>query len=504
MSLNSFGNKLRSGPLGAVFFVVVVLCVGVLAFTGIGSSLNSRQAPAVHTQQPSDDVATINGIPISVAKFQNALENYKQEYEAYGPVPSIANAGQLRVQAFKMLEVPLLEAQIAQQHGITVTSDELATERAKELDPYKTQLGLPASASESDINTALQQYGKTVDDLVDVNDVRTDLLAKKYHDYLTESNQASDATVRNYYQQEHVRHIEVSNKRLPDAEARALALNLIGRIQKGADFATLVTQYSDDTSSKAKGGDDGWIDQSTPFPPEFKVAALLLKPGQVTATPVLIAQFGYFIIQSEGSRSNLPKDFQKNHQQYVQQVTTALSQLQQQNEIEAARTKANVVAVDSRLKADLALSNLQPGDPTQNTVLAGVLSDYSKALTSADDSEKAEIYASEAQVYQLLGQTDQEVSAIKLALNNVEDSQLQVQLGDIYKQKGDAADALTQYQAASDHSYDNPDIHMQLKQDYTQLKQPALVAKETSWITNYEARQKQANAQLTPSPIIKQ
>ena len=147
MSLNSFGNKLRSGPLGAVFFVVVVLCVGVLAFTGIGSSLNSRQAPAVHTQQPSDDVATINGIPISVAKFQNALENYKQEYEAYGPVPSIANAGQLRVQAFKMLEVPLLEAQIAQQHGITVTSDELATERAKELDPYKTQLGLPASAS---------------------------------------------------------------------------------------------------------------------------------------------------------------------------------------------------------------------------------------------------------------------------------------------------------------------------------------------------------------------
>jgi hypothetical protein len=57
------------------------------------------------------------------------------------------------------------------------------------------------------------------------------------------------------------------------------------QLQQGADFATLVKQYSDDTSTKNDGGDYGFnISQTDPnLPPQVTAALFKLKPGQISS-----------------------------------------------------------------------------------------------------------------------------------------------------------------------------------------------------------------------------
>ena len=88
----------------------------------------------------------------------------------------------------------------------------------------------------------------------------------------------------------------------------------------GADFAALAKQYSDDPGTKAKGGDDGFIDENTQYIPEFKKAAFSLKPGEVTPDLVVSPQYGYFIIKLDAVKTALPADFEKNKAKYLAQI----------------------------------------------------------------------------------------------------------------------------------------------------------------------------------------
>lgn len=78
----------------------------------------------------------------------------------------------------------------------------------------------------------------------------------------------------------------------------ALAQSVDSQAQAGADFAQLARRYSDDTSTKAAGGDVGWVSPGD-VPAEFEQAALALKPGQVAAQP-LSTPAGYYIIKLLG------------------------------------------------------------------------------------------------------------------------------------------------------------------------------------------------------------
>jgi parvulin-like peptidyl-prolyl isomerase len=491
MSLNSFKKKISSGPLAIVLFAVVVLCVGVLAFTGIGQSIsNNRDQNSSGPKETTDVVATVNKIPITLGAYESAVTTMKEQAAAYGQPATIASAAYIRAQAFDQLVQPILIAQIAGSHGLSVSSDELATVRTKALGELASKLGLPASASESDVSTALQGMGHTIDDYVNENSLKNQLLVNKYRDYLMQANQASEDKVKQYFQQSKVRDILIDNVSRPDAQAKALAANLISRLDNGANFSQLAKQYSDDKATKDKGGDLGVLTQSSSYPPEFKTATLALKSGQVSPQPVLVPGYGYYVFQCESVTSALPKDYQKNHAQYVAQVTEALATAQMESELAADKAKAAIVPLDPRLKADLELADAKPGASLQSA-----LADYNAALKTADDSDKAEIYASEAQIYQLQAQPDKEIAALNSALGIIEDGTLRMMLGDLYRQRGDKSNALKQYQIASQNAFDNPDIHVQLMQDYRILKQPKLAAAETARFSQYTARQKQANAQ---------
>src|SRR5262249_36751117 len=94
-------------------------------------------------------------------------------------------------------------------------------------------------------------------------------------------------------------------KPLTRDEARKKAEALLERIRKGEDFATLARENSDDTQSKASGGDLNYFGRGK-MAAEFEQAAFSLKPGQVSG--LVETKYGFHIIKVEDIRQLDPSD----------------------------------------------------------------------------------------------------------------------------------------------------------------------------------------------------
>jgi parvulin-like peptidyl-prolyl isomerase len=81
-----------------------------------------------------------------------------------------------------------------------------------------------------------------------------------------------------------------------DAQALALINEIKQKLDAGGDFSALAKEYSEDTGSKAEGGELGWFSKSQ-MVTEFADAAFSLQPGQVS-DPVK-TQYGYHLIKVE-------------------------------------------------------------------------------------------------------------------------------------------------------------------------------------------------------------
>ncbi|HWB83364.1 MAG TPA: peptidylprolyl isomerase [Bryobacteraceae bacterium] len=71
-------------------------------------------------------------------------------------------------------------------------------------------------------------------------------------------------------------------KGLTEAEAKAKAEKLLAELRKGADFATLVRQNSDDETSRNKGGDFATLNPTDNIPDAIRTAVFALKQGEVS------------------------------------------------------------------------------------------------------------------------------------------------------------------------------------------------------------------------------
>jgi peptidyl-prolyl cis-trans isomerase D len=78
-------------------------------------------------------------------------------------------------------------------------------------------------------------------------------------------------------------------------KARAKIVDVIRRVKAGEDFAKLAKELSDDTGSKANGGDLGLVSKGE-MVPEFEAAVFALKKGDITAEPVR-TPFGFHAIK---------------------------------------------------------------------------------------------------------------------------------------------------------------------------------------------------------------
>jgi len=92
--------------------------------------------------------------------------------------------------------------------------------------------------------------------------------------------------------------IAAGQSKRPEAEALALANDIVKQLRGGADFVKMVEKYSEDTTSKASGGDFPAIKTSSEFPAELKTAVFAMKPGEIS-DPIR-QPTAFYIVRLEG------------------------------------------------------------------------------------------------------------------------------------------------------------------------------------------------------------
>ncbi len=504
MSLNSFRTGLgsiTSNPIGKwILFAVSALLVSSLVFSGLGTNLGNLNGMQAAAQTGDDVVATVNGDAITrndFTTFQSALQSYLAET---GRTVAAAEQPLFNNAVLDQLIAAKLQLQQAKKMGITVSDAEITKKRAEVVDQlgFRQSLSLPATASLADIDAALTKVqSKTVEDQYPDDLLRDRILTDdpishqpgKLQQILANSTVVTDDDARQFYTKYHTRHILIDNKTRSDAQAKAQAIQIIAKAKApGADFAALAKQYSDDPGSKNKGGDDGFIDETTPYVPEFKQAAFSLKPGEITPDPVASPQFGYFVIKLDAVKSNLPADFEKNKAKYIDTIRTQKAQDKYQALMASLKSSAKIDVKDPALAGDRAFAQAgQAGNPSlSQPQLQAALADYQQALKANPPTlQKASLEAALGEVYQALRQTPQAITAYEAALALRDDPALELTTGQLALQSKQNTQAVAHFQKASQLAWNDQSTHIQLLSLFGQAGRPDLAAKEGDWLKQY-------------------
>lgn len=505
MSLNSFRTGLgnvTSNPAGKwILFAVGALLVSSLVLSGVGTGTNlgSLGGSSAAAQTGQDVIATVNGDSLTRDDLEGSRQDVQSRLDQAGQTVSSAQQPLFDNAVLEHLIDTHLQLQEAKKENITVSSDEIKAKRAQILaqSNYRQSLGLPATASIADIDAALaKNQSASVEDRLPDDTLRQFVLIGdpqsglpgKLQTALLNGTVVSDADAQQFYTKYHTQHILIGNKTRSDAQAKAQAAEIIAKAKApGADFGALAKQYSDDPGSKDKGGDDGFIDQSTNYVPEFKQAAFSLKPGGITPDPVASPQYGYFIIKLDAVKSSQPADFAKNKAMYVNAIRQQKAQDKYQALLTTLKAAAKIDVKDPALAGDRALAEAgQAGPALGQPKLQAALADYQQALKANPPAlQKASLNAAMGQVYQSLRQFPQAIAADEAALALRPDPALEMTTGQLCLQNKQNAQAVAHFQKASQLAWNDQSTHIQLLSMFQQAGRTDLAAKEGDWLKQY-------------------
>ena len=248
----------------------------------------------------------VKGGPAGVAAVVNGQRIPRAEIEH----TALMMAGQ---RALQQVIINTLVDQEAKKQGVVVTAAEVNTQIA--------QVRQQAARYPGGLDTVLKAQGLTLADL------KILLKTKAEIQKLATRNQKPVHHV-------HIHYIVVlttnpsgdpTKKPHTDAEAQAIIAKAQADLKAGKTFEAVAATYTED-SGKTSGGDfPGVVGPETQADPAFVQAALALKPGEVTATPVHSAQFGYFLLKAV-STSEAPGADKALYAQAEQQQSGALTQ----------------------------------------------------------------------------------------------------------------------------------------------------------------------------------
>jgi peptidyl-prolyl cis-trans isomerase C len=124
----------------------------------------------------------------------------------------------------------------------------------------------------------------------------------------------------------------LSHIQLPTAEDAA---KVIEQLDKGANFAALAQQISQDANSRDKGGDLEWSGPAA-MPPSFAVAVAAMKKGETSKTP-LRSEVGWHVVRLTDSREAVAPPFESVREQVVQAVNAKVFQAWTDSLVEKAK-----------------------------------------------------------------------------------------------------------------------------------------------------------------------
>jgi peptidyl-prolyl cis-trans isomerase SurA len=240
---------------------------------------------------------------------QDVEKIFRSRVNADAPAPSQEEALSLQLSILDELVNSQILLERANKMNLVASDAEVEDKFTESKSPY----------TEEEFQKKLKETGLTVDDLR--SDIRRQLsIQKLLNREVVAKISITDQDISDFYNknraqfnvtepQYHIAQIVVTprpdptvhnrknDKATNEAEAGRKAAMLIQKLNTGADFAELATDYSEDASAST-GGDLGFVPESAlnQSDPTLKKAVLAMKVGQVTQ-PIPVKNGGYRILK---------------------------------------------------------------------------------------------------------------------------------------------------------------------------------------------------------------
>jgi parvulin-like peptidyl-prolyl isomerase len=279
---------------GVLYPLVLLLMVVATFLAGCGGETPLPATPtATASPNPTEGLAAlVNGQPITIEDYEKQISQVEAFFEQEG-LDLESQEGQERLaqasrQVLEQMIDQVLIGQAAVEMGISISDEELEA---------KIQEIIEQSGGQEEFEQSLQDTGTSYEDF------RQMLLDQLLSEAVFSAITASIASVA---EQVHARHILLST--------RETAEEVLARLQGGEDFAFMAKEYSEDVSSRERGGDVGFFPRGV-MPPEVEDAAFSLEVGETSE--IVQSQFGFHIVQvlEREEREIAPEIFENLRQQ---------------------------------------------------------------------------------------------------------------------------------------------------------------------------------------------
>jgi len=144
------------------------------------------------------------------------------------------------------------------------------------------------------------------------------------------------------YKMSHIRHIFVAvNQNRDEAAADEIMKDVQRELRAGASFADVAGRYSEDPGSNTAGGDLGIVTEKSNYDIDFLKAALALKAGEVSTTPVKTAS-GLELIEADSTGAAPPMTEWQAYADAAKEVQKQEVQAEMHDYIPTLRARAKI------------------------------------------------------------------------------------------------------------------------------------------------------------------
>jgi peptidyl-prolyl cis-trans isomerase D len=289
--------------------------------------------------------------------------------------------------------------------GVTVSPAEIAQEFRRRNEKVSVQYALikPSTLASSihPSDADLAAYFAKTSSKYQVPEKRSARYALFDLAKLRATTQVSDDVLRAFYKAHlddynvenrvHIEQILFKTVGMPDAEVAEVRKKADGVLQQakhGANFEDLAKKYSEDETSKAKGGDIGWIVQGQTVA-EFQQVAFSLPKGSIS--DLVKTQYGIQIIKILDKESAHTKSFEEVRESILpgvldDKVNTEANKVIDQ--MSAAVRQSNHQSLDDLAKKfNLELGDTPPASATEAIVPLGNSPDLHQSLSELNIGE---------------------------------------------------------------------------------------------------------------------
>jgi parvulin-like peptidyl-prolyl isomerase len=234
---------------------------------------------------PADAVAVVDGTEIPRADLDQLMARAKATYKQQNQdFPKVGTPEYLNVQSqyVKFLVQQEQFEQEAEERGIEITQKDIDNELNAFIEEN-------FNSKRADFEKALEAQDISEQEVRKT--MRASVLSQKLFKAVTKDVKVPATELLLYYQEN-----AASYERVNYPKSLKEANRLYGQLQRGADFAKLAKEHSDDESSKASGGELTISRGQTV--PEFDKMSFELEDNEISK-PVKTS-FGYHIIQALG------------------------------------------------------------------------------------------------------------------------------------------------------------------------------------------------------------